>query len=337
VNKPEADFNSIEKMMMLGVAFRAVMQSLRLGLFDALAAGPLTAEALAGQRGYQPGPVQAVLNLLEIHDLVQRGPDGYQNTAKAREFLESASPFFQGKALEMTSRFGAWVDGDFKALLRGESDMRSRTDDNWNSQDSMDGTAQYSLLGGLQDMADFVSAFPNFQDMRLMGDIGGNHGEYSMALLDRSPGLKGEILDLPNVVPASNERIAARGYAGRLHAVEFDLRAATLETGKYDLLFASHVLYSFVEELPDKFASFYNALRPGGWLATHHLDPDGGAEEIRAGVEFLTRMAGYHTHHIARETLQKAFESAGFEDIVFQSESGCRRGLLAAGRKPLAK
>ncbi|MDK2957452.1 MAG: hypothetical protein PWQ57_2950 [Desulfovibrionales bacterium] len=333
MKKPQADFTPIEKMLMVGVAFRVVLQSIRLGLFDALAAGPVSVEALASRQGYQPKPVQALLDLLETYDLVERGPDGYRNTAKTKEFLESASPFYQGKSLEMSSRFGEIVDNDFEALLRGECDMRSRTDSNWNSRDSMDGTAQYSFLGGLQDMVAFVAALPNFQDMRLMGDIGGNHGEYSMALLDQNPDLAGEILDLPHVVPASNERIAARGYAHRLRAEAFDLRATPLEADQYDLLIASHVLYGFVDELPDIFTMLHNALRPGGWLATHHLDPEGGAREIRNGVEFITRMAGYRTHHISRDQLRNAFERAGFVDVSFKSEEGCRRGLLAAGRK----
>ena len=335
MDKPTNDFGLLDDLMMQAVAWRAVMHSLRLGIFDVLDPEPVTAGRMAARLGFLPGPTEALLDLLAAHGLVARGPDGYRNTAVASEFLVEGSPFFQGKALELNDRFNASVDADFPGRLRGESSARGFTDDGWSTVDTMQGTAQYARLGSLQDTVDFAADLPGFMDMALMCDVGGNHGSFSMALLDRNPALRGEIADLPAVAAAAADRIACLGYAHRLRAFGCDLRSDALPEGRYDLVLASHVLYGFMDDLGAVLGKIQAALRPGGWFVAQHKDPYGGrSAQASMSLEFLTRMAGYATHFIPREVLEQGLLKAGFRDIRTRGAGRDNAGLIVAGRRP---
>lgn len=334
-DKPSNDFGLLEGLMMQAVAWRAVLHSLRLGLFDALDLEPVTAGRLAERFGFLPGPAEALLELLAAHGLVVSGPDGYRNTPVASEYLVGDSPFFQGKALELNDRFNTSVDADFLGLLRGETSARGLTDDGWSTADTMQGTAQYARLGSLQDTVDFVADLPGFMDMRLTCDVGGNHGSFSMALLDRNPSLRGEIADLPSVAATANDRIAGLGYAHRLRAFGCDLRSDALSKDRYDLVLASHVLYGFMDDLGALLRKVHEALLPGGWFVAQHKDPDGGrSHQVSMSLEFLTRMAGYATHFIPREFLEEHLLKAGFRDIRARVAGPHDSGLIVAGRRP---
>ena len=67
------------------------------------------------------------------------------------------------------------------------------------------------MVGSIQDATEFISALPEFPDLLRMCDLGGNHGFYTMALLNRNPQLRGMICDLPEVVKLAKEVISEMG------------------------------------------------------------------------------------------------------------------------------
>ncbi len=333
MERPQSDFSPIETMMMQRVAFYALHRSMDLGLFDSIeAAGGMSVAALADAHGLHLSRTEALLDMLAVAGAVERTGDVYRNTPLASEHMVGASPFFQGQALALHVRFNETVEEHFDDLLRGDADARKFSDDGWGIEDVMLGTSQHARMGTLQDTVAFVAALPGFEDMRVMADIGGNHGEFSMALLDRNPALRGEIVDLPHVVPAATRRIGERGYEGRLAAVARDLRTERLSPGAYDLVLASHVLYGFVEAVDDLLADVFRSLRPGGWFVAQHSAPGGSATRgYDAVVEFVTRMAGYGSHHIDGPWLSDKLVKAGFSSPETASAGGS--GLLVAARK----
>ncbi|BDQ33294.1 methyltransferase domain-containing protein [Pseudodesulfovibrio portus] len=331
---PKSDFSFVETMLMQGVGFSAIMDSARMGLFDSLEQGPLTAAAVAGKLGLEEEPTEALLELLAGMQLVVSGPTGYANSLVAGEHLVSTSPFYQGKALELQSRFNDFVTLNLGRLLRGESDMREEVDDGWGSEDSMTGTLQHARLGGLQDTLALVRTLPDLNESGMLCDIGGNHGELSMSLLENYPGMTGELLDLPHVAEAVGGRIEKRELGGRLKPVGMDLRLERLGADRYDLALASHVLYGFVDDLEGVARMLYESLKPGGWFVSHHLNVAGDLDpNYTAVVQFITRVSGYKSHFIGKDHLEGALLKAGFTDILSCPAGKRRKGLLMAGRK----
>lgn len=331
---PKCDSSFLESLAMCEVANRAMTESMRLGLFDWLEADARSAREVAEHFGFQENTTEALLDLLAAHGLLVKDERGWRNADMASEFLRHDSPFFMGKSIELNLRFLRFVTRDFEALLRGESNVRKQTDDLWGVTDSMDGTEQFARVGPLRDVVEFIADLPGFDDMRLMCDLGGNHGAFSMALLDRQPLLRAELADLEEVAAAANERIAERGYAERMSAFACDLRATPLPVGKYDLLLASHVLYAFMDKLEGFLSALHTALKPGGWFVAHHMDPDSQESQlVLRGREFVTRMVGYPTHLISRERLTDALRLAGFSQVRMAPSGRPASSLILAARK----
>lgn len=334
MNKPVSDLRPIENLIMRDMTFHSVLESVRMGLFNALEDKPASASQIAKRFGFQERPTEALLDLLTANGLLASGPGGYRNTPTSSEYLVSDSPFFQGKALELENRFSRSVIQDFRGLLRGESPARKQTDDDWGSADTMQGSLQHALRGALQDTVELIANLPEFQNLRTMCDIGGNHSEFSMALLERNPQLQGTIVDLPGVVEESGKRIAERGLAHRLKTVARDLRSEPLPKDNYDLILASHVLYAFMHDLPQMIGLIRDSLKSGGWFVSQHLDPDAPIPpEQKYCREFCTRMAGYATHFIGRDLLQDALESEGFTNIKTKPSGHDQGGLIMAAQK----
>ncbi len=334
MQKPTENYNAIETVMMSGLAFKTILESVRVGLFDTLEKDSKSSLMVAEEMGFDQAGTEALLNLLTAHDLLEKSGESYKNTPCASEFLVSTSPFFQGHSMEMHNRFNEAISEDIAGLLRGERQIRSVIDENWGLDDSMNGTAQHALLGAVQDTTDFTKRLPGFMQMRSMCDIGGNHGEFSMELLDLNAELCGEIADLPHVAKTSNKRIENCGYSERLKAFACDLRKESLGSDKYDLVLASHVLYAFTDDLEDLLCNIYESLRPGGWFVSHHLNAGGDFNEhyINA-VQFITRLSGYKSHLISEPLLSSALKESWFSEIISSTAGLNDTKLILAAKK----
>ncbi|GAB7079390.1 methyltransferase [Megalodesulfovibrio paquesii] len=334
MDKPKSDFAEIERLRAAGFTYQIVQRCCAVGLFDALAQTPRNAEELAQQHSWQPAPTQGLLELLAAADLLAFQDGRYTVAQVAREHLTLDAPFSQRKAMALQHRFDSHVLQHFETLLRGERPARSHTDEGWSSEDGMEGTLQFARLGALQDVTAFVAGLPEFPTMRLSCDIGGNHGEYSLALLERNPALRAELFDLPDVAAMAAARIARRGFSDRMEAIACDIRTTPLPTDRYDLVLASHVLYAFMPNLADLLQQIHAALRPGGWFVAHHLSLEGGLPQSSATVlEFTTRMAGYATHFIDPALLCLQLHEAGFSGMTIQPAGPHECGRIVAGRR----
>lgn len=337
MRKPVCDFGPIESMRASGLVFQFARQATRLGLFDALNGRPLAAATVAERFGWRPEPTRALLEVLAAAGFLVAGGEGYRNAPLAAEFLVSSAPFFQGQALELQQHFDTGVLTAFAALLRGETDALGASDGTWATAAAMDGLAQGARLGALQDLTAWVADLPGFGDLRLLCDLGGNHGEYALALLDANPELRAEVYDLPEVARQARAREAVRGRGDRLTFVGLDLGREGPPPGRYDLVLASHVLYAFAADLEPVLGRIFTALRPAGWFVSHHRRPDGGgcgADLPAKAMACSTRLAGYPACGLDPWALAETLRRVGFAPEV--RLGGCQggRGALLAARRP---
>jgi methylase of polypeptide subunit release factors len=74
------------------------------------------------------------------------------------------------------------------------------------------------MARGKETLAELVAARPWRGDETVV-DVGGGNGALLLALLERRPGLRGIVFDLPEVAAEAEERIHAAGMADRCRAV----------------------------------------------------------------------------------------------------------------------
>ena len=333
--EPKADFMPMNNMMIEAVAPKAVMAAVDLKLFDRLSGRSVEPDALAEEAGLVAERLKPVLDILAALGLVQQDGGRYANTPMAEEYLVSGSPMYQGDYLAVTMGFSTSIEQSIADLLAGKQPDREGADHGWSVERIMDGTAQNALWGGAKGVADVAASLPDFESFRAMCDIGGNHGLYTLGVLDRNPSLAGTIFDLPDVAAQAAKRCQRMGYGDRVKAVGMDFREEGLPEACFDLAVTSHVLYAFRDDLSGALGKIADSLKPGGWFISHHYcggcAPESALRE--ACLEMVTRLAGYPSHFIGREDLSAALDRAGFDTPQFHDVPGRDMNLITVARK----
>lgn len=332
--KPTTSFAPVDDIIMEALNARVLMEALGMKLFDHLSGSPMPASQLAQSMGFDAERLESFLDILANRELLSNSGGTYANTPRAEEFLVSTASLYQGQAMEMQRIFNDNVCDNISALLKGEGMAREKTDDSWSDGLTMDGMLQHALTGQLQEAVEFIGALPEFPSFRTMADVGGNHGHYTMELLEQNPDLTGTILDLPDVMEPARARCERFGFGKRITCQPFDLRTDDLAEEAYDLVLTSHMLYACEEDLETPLARIFKSVKPGGCFVSHHFAREGGASQTyKTTVELLTRLSGYGTHFLSRSELEKALGRVGFSDFSHTFTGTKGQTLLLVARK----
>lgn len=332
---PRTTFEPVHSMLMQSISSKAVIAAVRLALFDQLEGEGKSVADLAEGLNLVADRLEPLLDILVAASLVEKRDGRYVNTAMGSEFLVTGKPLYQGLSMELTMQFIGTVDNSIAELVSGEEIDRNVTDDKWSADEVMEGTAQDAMGSGLVPVVKMVTALPGFEDFRTMCDIGGNHGMYSMGILEQNPRMNGVIFDLPHVAEQARKRCASLGFGERVTTQGIDFRTDQLPEMSFDLALTSHVLYAFKHDLDNGIKRIAESLKPGGWFVSHHYAGRDGSESAMttASLELLTRLCGYPSHFIEQEELTRALLGAGFDDVRSQLVSEKGMGLIVAAQK----
>lgn len=184
-------------------------------------------------------------------------------------------------------------------------------------------------------------------------DVGCGAGNYTLELLERLPGLDVTLVDLSRpMLDRATERVAAAG-AGKVRALQGDIREVELGEGGYDIILAAAVLHHLRgdEEWRQVFAGLHRALRTGGslWIFDMVSGASAAVHEVlwRRYGEYLegVRDRAYRDHvfaYIEREDTPRPLpyqldllRHAGFTDIEVLHKNACF-AAFGACKAPLA-
>lgn len=243
---------------------RLVMVGVKVGAFDALAAGPRTAAQVAEQCGTSDVGTAKLLFALSGAGYVRAGDDGYDLTPVSRKWLLSDSP--HSLADKLLLQFLEW-----EWMGRAEDYVRSGEPLVIHDLERAEDWALYQR--GMRAMANAMSVeavrrMPVPKGATRMLDIGGSHGYYSVALCRRQDGLSSVVLDLPEAVEQAAPLLAAEGMGDRVVHRAGDALAEDLGEEEYDLVLIAQLVHHFSAEQNRALASrVARALRPGGMFA----------------------------------------------------------------------
>ncbi|HEU4538413.1 MAG TPA: methyltransferase [Polyangiaceae bacterium] len=300
--------------------------SLSLGLFEALGAGPRTAEALAGEVGASARGVRGLLLGLSTLGVVTHEGGRYALSDLGRRCFLRGGERYLGGAVEFAEwqfdalprlaeavRDDAIVWEGFEHYISGaqgaESDEARRRQAKFNE----------GLAAGAEGTAKAVMAKVDLSGARRLLDVGGNVGVFAAALLRRHPGLKATVFDLPQVARQVNEDVRGFGLGDRLDALGGDFLAGPLPAG-YDLISFIRVLNSRTDETClALLRKAFDALPPGGrclFYEEHVLpeDPNDFPPGALWGAMFMLISSPGELRPLSR--WQAFFERAGFANVV---------------------
>lgn len=194
----------------------------RLGLADAMAAGPRTAADLAGRCGADGRAVGRLLRALAAAGLVSEPSPGVFGLTPVTASLASTAP---RSSRDVAVMFGEEV---FRSFAEIAYTLRTGLP----AFDHVHGKPFYEYLDGNPDAArTFAAAMGeapvpaalagcDLSGARVIADIGGGNGRLLAWALRSSPGARGLLVDLAPALAQARERLAAAGLADRVEFVE---------------------------------------------------------------------------------------------------------------------
>jgi acetylserotonin O-methyltransferase len=305
---------------------KTMFAAVSLGVFDALADGPMSREALAKRLGANPDALGRLLDACVGLQLLDRDHREYRNTPAATAYLCQNSP------QRVTSYIKYSNDIYWKLWANLEDAIREGTN-RWKQTFGWEGGVFASfyhseeakrefLLAmhgyGLMSSPEVVAAF-DLSRFRRFVDLGGATGHLAIGACQRYPNMRAVIFDLPEVVPLAREVVGASSMAGRIEVVAGDFFADPLPPG--DLFGMGRILHDWTEEKIHKLLSkIFARLPPGGGVLIQekllHEDRRGPVWALMQSLNMLTCTEGKERTLSEYEAL---FKEAGFAEVF-----GCR-------------
>jgi SAM-dependent methyltransferase len=284
---------------------RSIMAATKLGVFDALADGPLEPNEVAARCGTDPRATAKLLGALVPTGYLRWQPDETATACRPagrfalaptarRWLLRGARRSLHDATLhryldwEFTEHFEQFVRSgeplDFHATM---------TPEQW--QIYQRGQRDHARLA-----ADEVARRTRVpRGATAMLDVGGAHGLFSVALCRKNPGLCATVLDLAPAVEASAPLLAEEGMGDRVVHRVGDALTDDLGEDAYDLIFVANLVHHFDEPTNRALVQrCARALRPSGRLVIHEMirpatPTDGGGVGALADLYFaVTSRAG---------------------------------------------
>jgi SAM-dependent methyltransferase len=243
---------------------RVIMAGVKLGVFDALAEGDDTAEAVAQKCGTDPRATEKLLFALAGAGYLKASGDAYGLTPLSRKWLLSDSEHSLADKLLLQFHEWDWIGLSEDYVRTGKPlELHAMTDE---GQWDLYQRGMRAMARGLSD--EVVRRMPVPGGAVDMLDIGGSHGYYSVALCRKHDGLYATVLDLPEAVKQAAPLLAEEGMGDRVVHREGDALNDDLGEHAYDLVMTAQLVHHFSDEQNRELTKrIARALRPGGVYA----------------------------------------------------------------------
>jgi predicted O-methyltransferase YrrM len=306
-------------LMQLALAYRSsavLFAAVELDVFTALADGPKSAVDIAALRSAAVDPLRLLLEACVAEGLLTRTGERYTNDAIVDAFLVRGRPAYTANGLKYAQNlYPAW--GNLADLVRsGRPPM---------PPDTILGTDKAKTRAFVYAMHERArgigSVLPHLIDLtgrRRLLDVGGGPGTYSMALVERNPGLRATVLDVPGVLEVTREIVDAAGYSDRVELVPGDYLKTPFGSG-FDVALLSGMMH---RETPASVALLlsksFAALEPGGVVIVSDVFFDDDTKTTPPfAVYFALNMmlTSEHGSAHAKTEMARWLRDAGFADV----------------------
>jgi precorrin-6B methylase 2 len=297
----------------------------KLGLPDALAAGPRPVAELAAECGADPRALHRLLRALAAAGLFrQTAPQTYALTS-VTELLRSDVP---GSLRQM-----AVLDGE--EVYRSFADIEQTVRTGTPAFETIHGEPFYAYLAGQPELAaTFVQAMSGAQvsaaislfdltGTELLVDVGGGDGSLLAAALSGHPELRGMLLELPEAVRRAKTTVAEAGVEDQADLVEGDFFASVPAGG--DVYVLARVLHNWIDERAELILRrVREAMRPQGRLiVVEQLLPEEGTEPAPGkGMVDLLMLVLLEGHDRTQADYVRLLERTGFALRTVRHGSG---------------
>ncbi len=307
------------------VISKAVLEAADKGVFDAVAAGHTTVEAVAQACHLHPKPTRELLGLLTALEYFTYKKGKFGLTRMARKWTLRDNPeSVYGMMLYNNRVVWPWLTQMGRYLQTGEGIQYhdTMTTEQWRLYQ------QAMLAATTTEAKEFGRRAPVPKQATRMLDIGGSHGQHSVALCRRLPALQATILDLPEAIEQAAPLLARLGLGERVQHRVGNALTDDFGENRYDIVLMSSLAHHFTDaQNCDVAQRVARALTPGGvFIVNEFIRPDIGStpELVGSSTDLfygMTSTAGNYS--IAEITgWQQAAGLRPFKNVPYRSLPG---------------
>jgi predicted O-methyltransferase YrrM len=258
--------NDMSPEIILGLAHkftesRILLTGAELDLFTLLTPVPLPAEEVAARTGAERRAITILLDALAAMGLLVKQEGKYHCPPSVSSVLSAkAANSIMPMILHMTHLWERW--SGLTAVVRGARPQKKPPS---SSQDESEIRAFIGAMHAIAaPLASRIVAAVNPGQSRLLLDVGGASGTYTLAFLRAVAEMKATLFDRPAVIEMARERLSEAGVLDRVRLVSGDFYEDELPAG-HDLAFVSAIIHqNSPEQNLDLFRKVWRALVPGG-------------------------------------------------------------------------
>jgi ubiquinone/menaquinone biosynthesis C-methylase UbiE len=222
----------------------SMLAGMELDLFTQLAEKPLSAEQIADAIGVQVMKLRPLLYALVVAGLLTVKEELFANTPEANLYLVSGKPAYLGGITGLTAN-------NWARILKTAATIRvggtlEKYDYHAPSTDELVALFRGLYAGAVTD-AHRLMEHHDLSPYNTLLDVGGGSGALAIALAQANPHLKATVVDLPSVIPITQQFVEEAKAADRVNILSGDAVRDTL-SGSYDVVVARHVIQVLSED-----------------------------------------------------------------------------------------
>jgi len=278
--------NRIKEIVVAYQKSRILLSAFELNIFSFLGKGSYNVETIAKELRLNTHATERLLNALVSLQLLKKENEYFSNTEESFKWLSNESPEFLAGLMHSNHLWHTWshlTDVVKTGHVAHPTDINDRGDE-W-----LDAFIHAMHDRGKKQASTQISAIDMSQVESVL-DVGGGSGCFSMAFLNKKPGIHSAIFDLPNVVTISKKIVNEEGYTDKIHYYVGDFTKDELPKG-FDLVFLSAIIHSNSYKINEALvAKCYEALNPGGQLVINDWIMNEDKTEPLSGAIFAINM-----------------------------------------------
>ena len=303
---------SIMKISRSFTESRILLTGVDLDIFNLLNAGPLSAAEITAGLNSDLRATTMILDALAAAGYLEKKEGRYRTEPSVSPLLTDGSPDSILPGLRHAAHlWPAWSQLTDVVLKGGPAEKREA--------DREDHTT--SFIGAMhvissREAPKTIEAISPVRARALI-DVGGASGSFTIAFLEKFPGMKVTIFDLPEVIQLARERVGEAGLLDRVNLVPGDYNKDELPPG-HDLALLSAIIHQNSHELNVMlYQKVFRSLDPGGRLIIRDYVMNSERTEPASGAVFAVNMLvntrGGNSYTL--EEIREGLTEAGFHRI----------------------
>ncbi len=303
-----------------------------LDVFTKLAEGPATAQEMAERCQADPRGMEMILIGCVGLGLLEKEGERFRNGPIADTFLVKGRPRYQGGIVSM---FADWVlpwTRLREAVVTGRPVVQKQHDHG----EEATRTYIYGMLHRGIPQAELLAREVPLTGRKRLLDVGGGPGIFSIIFTRENPGLKADVLDLPQTLKVTREIIADWKAEDAVSTVEGNYLEDDFGSGYDVVLLSSMINQEGPEVIREILRKSYEAMESGGLLLVQeqflNTEKTGPLLPLLIGLNQLIHTPAGRAYS-AKEVADMAAE-VGFRDLSFRPLPEPSPFTLITGLKP---